>query len=320
MVIDPVCGMTTNVNHTQISLAHGGALYTRLRIDFHLMPLIREWKMKCNHRARKKIMTLWIIVPLILVFHSSHGGSAEFERLYGELLASYWRPAVTTHGVDTTVFDYAQMTRDAQKSGSLFEQTLKAIERIEPTHFLNPNETKAFWINAYNFAAMRLVIDHYPVDSIRSFNISLVKYPWSKKAVRIGERSYSLEQIEKDILLKQFNDPRIVFAVSCAAVSCPDRIAQPFTAQQLDEQLDEIIRTFFRNPGKGLRLDRNRGLLKLSWILEKDMRLFQDRPMGVLGFVLPYLEREIREWLEINPVDISYFEHDWTLNDLAQAD
>ena len=193
-------------------------------------------------------MTRWIIVPLILVFHSSHGGSAEFERLYGELLATYWRSAVTINGVDTTVFDYAQMTRDAQKSGSQFEQILKAIERVEPTQLLNLNEAKAFWINAYNFAAMRLVIDHYPVDSIRSFNISLVKYPWSKKAVRIGERSYSLKQIEKDMLIKQFGDPRIVFAVSCAAVSCPDRIAQPFTAQLLDKQIDEMIRTFFNNP------------------------------------------------------------------------
>lgn len=276
--------------------------------------------MKCDHGLQKKILMLWAIAPLLLAFHSSHGGSAEFERLYGELLASYWRPAVTIHGVDTTVFDYAQMTRDAKMPGSLFDQILKAIERVEPTQLLNQNMAKAFWINAYNLAAMRLVIDHYPVDSIRSFNISLVKYPWSKKAVRIGERSYSLKQIEKDILLKQFNDPRIVFAVSCAAVSCPDRIAQPFNAQQLDEQLDEMIRTFFGNPGKGLRLDRNRGILTLSWILEKDIRLFQGRPMGVLGFVLPYLEPDIREWLEINPVDISYFEHDWTLNDLAQAD
>ena len=276
--------------------------------------------MKCDHGLLKKILMLWTIALLTLAFHSSYGDSAEFERLYGELLASYWRSAVTIHGVDTTVFDYAQMTRDAQMPGSLFEQILKAIEHVEPTQLLKPNEAKAFWINAYNFAAMRLVIDHYPVDSIRSFNISLVKYPWSKKAVHIGERSYSLKQIEKDILLKQFNDPRIVFAVSCAAVSCPDRIAQPFTARQLDEQLDEMIRTFFGNPGKGLRLERNKNILTLSWILEKDKRLFQDRPMGVLGFILPYLESGIREWLEINPVDINYFEHDWTLNDLAQAD
>jgi Protein of unknown function, DUF547 len=276
--------------------------------------------MKYGHGLLKKLLVLWAVAPLTLVFHSSNAGPAEFERLYGEFLAAYWHPTVAIHGINTTVFDYAQMTRDAKMPGSLFEQTLKAIERVDPEQLGNPNEAKAFWINAYNFAAMRLVIDHYPVDSIRSLSISLVKYPWSKKAVRIGERRYSLKQIEKDILLKRFNDPRIVFAVSCAAVSCSDRIAQPFTAQLLDEQLDEMIRTFFRNPGKGFRLDRDRQVLTLSWILKKDKYLFQDRPTGVLGFVLPYLERDIREWLEINPVIIDYFEHDWTLNDLAQAD
>lgn len=276
--------------------------------------------MKCNHRAQKKIMMLWIIVPLVLVFHTSYADSAEFERLYAELLAAYWRPAVTIHGVDTTVFDYAQMTRDAQLPGSLFEQTLKAIEQVEPAQLLNPNEAKAFWINAYNFAAMRLVIDHYPVDSIRSLSISLLKYPWSKKVIRVGGSSYSLKQIEQDMLLKQFADPRVVFAVSCAAVSCPDRIAQPFTAQLLDKQIDVMIRTFFNNPGKGFRLDRNRRSMTLSWIMKKDKHLFQDQERGVLDFVLPYLESDIREWLDVNPVKIEYFEHDWTLNDLAQVD
>ena len=156
-------------------------------------------------------------MPLTLVFHTSLASQAEFERLYGELLASYWRPTVTIHGVETTVFDYAQMTRDAKMPGSLFEQTLTAIERVDPARVTKSNEAKAFWINAYNFAAMRLVVDHYPVDSIRSLSISLINYPWSKKAVRIGDNSYSMKQIEREILLKRFNDARIVFAVSCAA-------------------------------------------------------------------------------------------------------
>ncbi len=251
---------------------------------------------------------------------ASYGDAAEFERLYGEFLATYWRPAVKIHGIGTTVFDYARMTRDAQTGGSLFEQTQKAIERVQPSRLEDRNEAKAFWINAYNFAAMRLVIKHYPVDSIRSLSISLIKYPWSKKAVRIGRSSYSLKQIEQDILLKRFADPRIVFAINCAAVSCPDRIAQPFAAQQLDEQLDTMIRTFFNNPGKGLMLDRNKRILTLSWIMKKDKHLFREREGRMLDFVLPYLQRETREWLNVNPVEIKYFEHDWTLNDLAQAD
>lgn len=273
-----------------------------------------------NSVGVQKILMLWIVILLAASTNTSHADSAEFERLYNELLVTYWRPKVRIHGIDTTVFDYSQMKLDAQLSGSLFNRTLKAIERVNPAQLQDENEAKAFWINAYNFAAIRLVIDHYPVDSIRSLSISLIKYPWSKQAIRIGNTSYSLKQIEKDILLKQFNDPRIVFAVSCAAVSCPDRTAEPFLVKRLNEQLDAMIRRFFRNTSKGLRLDREARTLTLSWIVKKDRHLFQDSEKGMLEFVLSYLEPDVENWLKANPVAIDYFEHDWTLNDLAQAD
>ena len=268
----------------------------------------------------KKILVFGIIVLLAAVANSVHSDAAEFEHLYGELLANYWRPTVKIHGTDTTVFDYAQMAQDAQLPDSLFNRTLRAIEQVSPEQLQGTNVTKAFWINAYNFAAMGLVVGHYPVDSIRSLSISLIKYPWSKQAIRIGKLSYSLKQIETDILLKQFNDPRIVFAVSCAAVSCPDRTTVPFLAERLDSQLDAMIGLFFKNPGKGLRLNRDTGTLTLSWIIKKDRHLFQDKEKGVLGFVMPYLEADVQDWLRGNPVAIDYFEHDWTLNDLAQTD
>ena len=268
----------------------------------------------------QQISMLWIVVLLAVAANSSHADSAEFERLYGELLAEYWRPSVKIHGINTTVFDYKLMTQDARNPESLFNRTLRAIEQVNPAQLQGTNTVKAFWINAYNFVAIRLVIDHYPVDSIRSLSISLIKYPWSKKAIRIGNTRYSLKQIEKEILLKQYKDPRIVFAVSCAAVSCPDRSAEPFMAERLDEQLDALIRRFFRNPGKGLRLDRETRTLTLSWIVNKDRHLFQDNEKGMLDFVLPYLEPETANWLKTNPVALDYFEHDWTLNDLAQVD
>jgi len=264
--------------------------------------------------------TLRIIFFFLLTVNFAHADSTEFENLYGQLLSTYWRPTVTINGINTTVFDYAQMHKDAEQAQSLFNRTMKAINKTDPLQLTEPNEIKAFWINAYNFAAMNLVTEHYPVDSIRSLSISLVKYPWSKKAIQIGNNKYSLKQIEKDILLENFDDPRIVFAVSCAAVSCPDRIAEPFTAQMLDQQLDEMIGSFFTNTDKGLFLNRSEKTLTLSWILKKDMDLFKNRAGGVLGFVKPYLASDVQTWLNTNSIDIDYFEHDWTLNDLAQTD
>lgn len=243
----------------------------------------------------------------------------DFHRLYAELLETYWHAPVTINGIRTTVFDYARMAADAGRADSPFDRTRAALERVEPKG-LDPDEAKAFWINAYNFGAMRLVVEHYPVESIRSFKISLLKYPWSQTAVTVNGRGHSLKEIEKDILLARFGDPRIVFAVSCAAVSCPDRVPEPFTAGRLDEQLDEMIRAFFANPGKGAALDRESGVLRLSWILDKDAELFRRGGEGVLDFVIRYLPVDDRRWLHDHAVEVQYLDHDWTLNDLAQAD
>ncbi len=261
-----------------------------------------------------------VIILFLLIVNSVHANSLEFESLYAQILANYWHPTINIHGVNTTVFDYAEIKKDADKPNSLFKKTLRAIEQTNISQFKSPSELKAFWINAHNFTAINLVINNYPVDSIRSLKISLVKYPWSKKTIRISNTSYSLKQIEKDILLKEFDDPRIVFAVSCAAVSCPDRTAEAFTAEKLEEQLDEMIRIFFKNSRKGLKLNRDTKTLTLSWILKKDIELFGNKEEEMLKFVLPYLDPEMLTWLSNNPVEIDYFEHDWTLNDLAQAD
>lgn len=267
----------------------------------------------------RRLLQLCAVLLLVTANSLCYANNTDFERLYDRFLSTYWHPQVTINGIRTTVFDYARMKQDAQSPDSLFNQILQSLARLNPEQLKEAKEIKAFWINAYNFAATRLIIDHYPVNSIRSLRISLIKYPWFKKAIRIGGKNYSLKQIEKDILLEKFNDPRIVFAVSCAAVSCPDRIAEAFAGRHLDEQLDALIYAFFRNPHKGLRLDHEAHELTLSWILKKERHLFEKKQGGVLGFVLPYLEPETRSWLEANPVTLTYFKHDWTLNDLAQA-
>lgn len=244
---------------------------------------------------------------------------AGFERHYAGLLKQYWRPPLAVNGVETAVFDYPAMHREHKRAGH-FKSALKALEQIDVNRFSDRNSEMAFWINAYNFAAMKLVLDQYPVDSIRSIKINLFKYPWSVEAVRINGREYTLNQIEKDILLPRYKDPRIVFAVSCAAVSCPDRITEPFTADQLDQQLDQMIRQFYKNPDKGMRLDREKKIVYLSWILKQDRGLFGEYERGALGFVLNYLDEPVREWIEQNDVKVEYMPHDWTLNDVAQAD
>lgn len=247
----------------------------------------------------------------------------EFTGRFGRLFRTTWRPPVTIHGISTTVFDYDEWARQVREPKSDFVAALGALRRVSVSDLGGDDHEKAFWINVYNFTAMKLAAENYPVDSITSTKISLIKNPWGLKSIMIGERTYSMKEIERVMLLDKFDDPRIVFAVSCAAVSCPDRTSDVFTEERLDSQLDAMIRTLFTNPDKGLRMDRASNTLTITSIMQADRRLFDERDgNGVLDFVSRYAASDVVDWIRTDRVGIriQYFEHDWGLNDLAMAE
>jgi hypothetical protein len=106
------------------------------------------------------------------------------------------------------------------------------------------NEKLAYWINAYNAFTIKLILDNYPVNSIQ--DIAGGK-PWDKKWIKLGSETYSLNQIENEIIRPQFNEPRIHFAVNCAAQSCPPLGNRAFTAENLNSLLEKQTRSFINN-------------------------------------------------------------------------
>ncbi len=249
--------------------------------------------------------------------------AGRFNRLFARLFQSTWRPAAKINGIATTVFDYAEWARQVGQPKSDLSMAAAALKNVDPSVLGGGDREKAFWINVYNFTAMKMAAENYPVDSITSRKISLIKNPWGMKAITVGQREYSIKQIEREMLLDRFDDPRIIFAVSCAAVSCPDRTAEIFDAQRLDSQLDAMIRTLFQNPNKGLRLDRAANTLTLSWIVKADQRLFKkEGNSGVLDLVSRYAAPEVADWIRAHraTIQVEYFVHDWSLNDLALAE
>ncbi|HBR93696.1 MAG TPA: DUF547 domain-containing protein [Opitutae bacterium] len=108
---------------------------------------------------------------------------------------------------------------------------------------LSPAQQKAFYINLYNAGMLQAVLERYPIKSVKS--IGLIPFSIFKKDyTQQGERSLSLDDIEKGILLQKFPDPRIHFAVNCASVSCPPLRAEPYRGAQLEAQLEEQTRLF----------------------------------------------------------------------------
>lgn len=187
----------------------------------------------------------------------------------------------------------------------------------------------AFWINAYNACMLRRVISHYPL--IENASPGLVgrvqnriagrpeNSVWQIRDVFTGEfctvagEERSLDEIEH-VIIRPMGEPRIHFAVNCAARSCPPLIPQAYTAEGLDEQLDARVRAFLATPAQ-FSPDPAAGVVHLNPILSWFGEDFGG-PQGVKAFFAPYVSGGIRELMEDPEVELSFTDYDWTLNDL----
>ena len=181
------------------------------------------------------------------------------------------------------------------------------------------DEQRAYWINLYNALTVDVVLDHYPVDSIRDISISPGFFsigPWGKKLVRIEGEEVSLDDIEHRILRPIWKDPRIHYALNCASLGCPKLMPRAFTASNTDELLDQGARDFI-NSAHGARFDSDRRLTASSiydWFQED----FGGDEAGVIAHLGLYARPTLKVKLE--GIDEVYdFEYDWTLNDVASA-
>lgn len=124
-----------------------------------------------------------------------------------------------------------------------FNQYLDLLSKNPPAASASKAEQMAYWINAYNAYTIRLVLDHYPVSSIKDIRPKAqtppASTPWAGKFFRIGGQVMSLDDIEHGILRKKFDDPRVHFPLVCAARFCPRLRNEAYTATFLDEQLDD---------------------------------------------------------------------------------
>ncbi|MFZ4698979.1 MAG: DUF547 domain-containing protein [Candidatus Methylumidiphilus sp.] len=221
-------------------------------------------------------------------------------RGYAEVLQSSVTQG-SKHGTQLALVDYAGL----KKSGALdaVYRTLAAFPLAE----LNSREEKlAFYINAYNILALKTVVDHWPVESIKDVG-NLIKPVWDKPAGELGGKAVTLGQIEHTVL-RPMGEPRIHLAIVCASVSCPDLRNEPYTAAQLDRQLDEQAQRFMDNRGKGLQVAD--GQIRVSKIFDWFGKDF-DKSGGVEAFV-----RRYRPQLPSMPVeaDIAY---DWAVNGVS---
>lgn len=178
---------------------------------------------------------------------------------WGEFLARY----LTVRENDANRVDYAAVTpADRAALGGYIAR----LEGIDPATLSGPVQL-AYWINLYNAATVALVLEHHPVASIREIGSGLFEEgPWSRDVVTVKGRALSLNDIEHGIIRPLWpGEPRIHYAVNCAAVGCPDLVPMPYRGARIEAQLAAAERAFVDDP-RGVRRAEGGLVLSKIWL------------------------------------------------------
>lgn len=235
--------------------------------------------------------------------------------------------AILADYVDGALVNYAGLREDHVRLALYLER----LGRTSPTTLdLADRDTRlAFWINAYNACALKLVIDYYPIErrggvagvvnrvaGLPANSIRQIPDTWDRAFCRVAQTERSLDGIEHGII-RPLGDPRIHFAVNCASRSCPDLAPHAYTADSLQAQLDAAVRRFMADADRHYRLERNGdAVLHLNKVLDWYKDDFNGTE-GVLDLLARYVPEADATLLRSGRVRVEYFEYDWTLNDTA---
>ena len=183
-----------------------------------------------------------------------------------------------------------------------------------PISRFSRKEQLAYWINLYNALTVQVVLDDYPVESIRDIDISpglFADGPWDKELVEIEGEDVSLNDIEHRILRPIWKDPRIHYAVNCASIGCPNLLTKAFTGATVEAQMDQAARAYVNHP-RGSRVTG--GKLQVSSIYVWFQDDFGGNDAGVIDHLKRYAEPDLAAQLAgVNEID--KHDYDWTLND-----
>jgi len=242
------------------------------------------------------------------------------------------------HGAFTTLLQPHVADGRVNYSGLVEQQAaldryldlLNSVSTAEIDGWSRPQQL-AFWINAYNALALDTVIAHYPLKrrglmgfAFPSSSIRQIADVWNLERRSIGGEPRSLDEIEHGIIRATFKEPRIHFALVCAAVSCPKLRPEAYRAEQLETQLAEQVTEFLADANKGLAINTRRKRILVSSIFDwfqEDFALPNDfsgelagsaAQAGVVYFIS---NATARAALRSGEYRVGYLKYDWTLNE-----
>ena len=205
------------------------------------------------------------------------------------------------------------------------DQYLANLVQMDVESFakLSREDRFAFWINAYNGFILRLIVEHYPIDSIRDLGGTLFDQVWDQRVIPLGhlvpdlgQAVLSYSELEHKILRPQFADARVHAAINCASESCPPLLPHAFVGATLDRDLDRIMQAFVQDPRRN-QLKEATGQLELSSLFDWFAEDFERDQGSVRAYVAAFAGDLGGAWIE--SAGIRYLDYSWALNDASIA-
>ena len=248
----------------------------------------------------------WFSAPaLFLSLFVLRPAAAEFDHSHALLTG------VLARHVKNSRVDYAALK--AQPADlNLYLDQLAVVSKADFTQWSEPRQI-AFLSNAYNAWTLRLIVDHYPVKSIKNIG-GLLSGPWDQPVVRMFGEKLTLNTLEHGMLRANYNEPRLHFALVCAAKGCPPLRGEAYVETRLDEQLTDQARQFLATPDKN-RVEANSRTVYLSPIFKWYGGDFEKKSGSVLAALKPYWPEKAAAALAQGGFRIRYTDYDWSLNE-----
>jgi Protein of unknown function, DUF547 len=238
-----------------------------------------------------------------LKFGSVSVFAVEGDALYASLLKASVKP-------DGTGYNRVDYTKLVAKKADL-AAVVTAFETVSPKS-LGANDAKAFWINLYNAVTLKVIVDHYPVKSIKDIKLPgsglFGAGPWSAKLVTVDGRALSLDDIEHKILRKTYKDPFVHYALNCASYSCPNLAAVPYTGANVAALMRENAKAYVNHP-RGVEVKDNK-------IIASKIYSWYAGDFGGKGKLKDHWKDQAsaEKATLIDGAEISSYNYDWSLN------
>jgi len=259
---------------------------------------------------RTAFQALFLVLGGCLAGVTLEARTTDLHHDWNQLLKTHWKEAK---------LPYARL----KAKPGLLDGYLKKMATV-PVHSLKSREDKlAYWINLYNACTLHVILESYPLQAGSKVDQISIKSPqgeawtiWQKPFCQGGGKTWTLDQIEKEILLGELKEPLVHFAINCGALSCPNLRPEAYQPRRVIAQMEEQARKFLADSSRN-QFDRDKKVIRLSMIFGWYGEDFQKAADGSLvEYLGRYVSKDLRQWIIDPKLGVDYLEYDWTLNDL----